>query len=208
MTIQINLHRVGILYDLNVGSRAFSANMAKICARHSCIEMSKSDDSKFSGMIPGVKRMHSDRINVYQQRARKPFVPRAQSEIVEMEADSRESIMPEPARAAHFNPGIQKKLQRKIRQGQIRPQDSLDLHGCRQAEALEALETFLHCSLEAGYRMVIIIHGQGFRSQSDAVLKPLVQRWLSNRGEVLAWCPAQPRDGAAGASYVYLRSGQ
>ena len=206
MTIQINLHRVGILSDLNVGSRAFSANIGQIYARPGGIEVSDNDDSKFSGMIPGVKRLHSDRINVYQQRARKPFVPRAQAEIVETEADDGDSMIPEPTRAAHFNPGIQKKLQRRIRQGQIRPQDSLDLHGYRQAEALEALETFLHRSLQAGFRMVIIVHGQGYRSQSDAVLKPLVQRWLANRGDVLAWCPAQPRDGAAGATYVYLRS--
>ena len=55
-------------------------------------------------------------------------------------------------------------------------------------------------------RLVIIVHGQGYRSQNDAVLKPLVHRWLAAQGQVLAWCPAQPRDGAAGATYVYLRS--
>ena len=168
--------------------------------------MSDKDDSKFSGMIPGVKRLRNDRINVYRQRERKPFVPRSQDESMKMEASVEEPIVPEPARTTHFNPGIQKKLQRKIRQGQIRPEDSLDLHGYRQAEALKALDAFLHGSLQSGYRMVIIIHGQGYRSQSDAVLKPLVQRWLANRTEVLAWCPAQPRDGSAGASYVYLRS--
>ncbi len=60
--------------------------------------------------------------------------------------------------------------------------------------------------LHRGYRMILIIHGQGYRSQSEAVLKPMVQRWLSEQSLVLAWCPANPRDGAGGASYVYLRS--
>lgn len=150
--------------------------------------------------------MRNDRINVYRQRERKTFVPRTESEGQPTEVREDEAIIPEPARSAHFNSGIQKKLQRKIRQGQIRPEDSLDLHGYRQADALKALNAFLHGSLQAGHRMVIIIHGQGYRSQNDAVLKPLVQRWLANRAEVLAWCPAQPRDGSAGASYVYLRS--
>ena len=36
------------------------------------------------------------------------------------------------ARDSHFNSGLQVKLQRKIRQGAIRPEASLDLHGYRQ----------------------------------------------------------------------------
>ena len=164
--------------------------------------MNRDDDSEFSAMIPGVRRMRSDRINVYRQRAR----PKQPSRRPEARTDTDQHAMPEPARSAYFNTGIQKKLERRIRQGQIRPEDSLDLHGYRQAEAQVALESFIDNALAARYRMVIIIHGQGYRSQSDAVLKPLVQRWLANQHSVLAWCPAQPRDGAAGASYVYLRS--
>jgi DNA-nicking Smr family endonuclease len=166
--------------------------------------MSDDDDVEFGGMIPGVKRMHSDRINVYRQRERKPFAPRAPAP--ETVIDPEPVMMPATARAAHFDPGLQNKLQRRIRQGQIRPQDSLDLHGYRQSEAIDALKSFLDHALRAGYRMVIIVHGQGYRSPTGAVLKPLVQRWLADRPEVLAWCPAQPQDGAAGASYVYLRS--
>ena len=93
-----------------------------------------------------------------------------------------------------------------MKQGAIRPETSIDLHGYRQVEAMEALESFLNDALQHRYRMVLIIHGQGYRSQSDAVLKPLVQRWLAKQSQVLAWCPALPRDGAAGASYVYLRN--
>ncbi|MCP4232040.1 MAG: Smr/MutS family protein, partial [Aestuariibacter sp.] len=43
------------------------------------------------------------------------------------------------------------------------------------------------------------------RSDKAAVLRPLVHHWLSQQNFVLAWCPAQPRDGGSGASYVYLR---
>ena len=167
--------------------------------------MNDDDESEFSRLIPGVKRLHNDRINVYQQRNRKKtFSANRQQDNqwqAEIPADSA------PTHDTHFNTGLQKKLQRKIRQGLIRPEASLDLHGYRQAEALEVLEMFLQamrCSI--GMRAVLIIHGQGFRSQSDAVLKPLVQRWLANQSEVLAWCPALVRDGAAGASYVYLRT--
>jgi len=166
--------------------------------------MNNDDDSEFAGLIPGVKRLQNDRINVYQQRSRKKFVAKTRDQ----EADFQSSFPSEatPLRSTHFNPGLQKKLQRKIRQGAIRPEASLDLHGYRQAEALQQLEVFIGDAIQSGMRMIIIIHGQGYRSQSDAVIKPLVQRWLASQSQVLAWCPAIPLDGAAGASYVYLRA--
>lgn len=167
--------------------------------------MNEDDDSDFANLIPGVRRIRNDRINVYQHRKPKKFVPRRQDQ--EDEIESYHPSEATPAEASHFNTGMQTKLQRKIRQGQIRPEASLDLHGYRQDEALEALPQFIGDALQRGMRLVIIVHGQGYRSQSDAVLKPLVQRWLASQPQVLAWCPAQPRDGAAGASYVYLRSG-
>ncbi len=165
--------------------------------------MSDDDDSDFAGMIQGVRRLHHDRVNHYPHRGSKKFRPRNH-------AAPAETVSPRPSEAApqrdtHFNTGLQKKLQRRIRQGMIRPEASLDLHGYRSHEALEILPAFIDDALRQGLRMVVIIHGQGYRSQSDAVLKPLVHRWLGDHAGVLAWCPAQPRDGAAGASYVYLR---
>jgi len=166
--------------------------------------MNDDDDSEFSNLIPGVKRLHNDRINVYRHRGHKKFVPRTQDDSTTASANFPSAAT--PVRDSHFNTGMQTKLQRRIRQGQVRPETSLDLHGYRQHEAQQALTQFIDDALQRGMRMVIVIHGQGYRSQSDAVLKPLVQRWLASQPQVLAWCPAQPRDGAAGASYVYLRS--
>ena len=166
--------------------------------------MSADDDSEMERLIPGVKRLHNDRINVYRHRERKKPAPRSRPrEYDEVDDFPVES---QPAHSSHFNTGLQVKLQRRIRQGAIRPEATLDLHGYRQEEAIVALREFLEEAVQKQYRMLLVIHGQGYRSQSDAVLKPLVQRWLSGKPQVLAWCPAQARDGAAGASYVYLRS--
>jgi len=198
------MHRERILSDLNVGLRAFSDNIGENRHLISDYSMNDDDDSDFDGLIPGVKRLRNDRINVYQHRQRSKFVPRPQDKNAEMPPNFPSEAT--PVRDSHFNTGMQTKLQRRIRQGQIRPEASLDLHGYRQHETLEALGQFIGDALQRGRRLVIIIHGQGYRSQSDAVLKPLVQRWLASQPQVLAWCPAQPRDGGAGASYVYLRS--
>jgi len=165
--------------------------------------MNDDDDSEFADLIPGVRRLRNDRINVYSQRQAKKIKPRTgdKDAVIQTEFPSQAA----PLRDTHFNSGMQTKLQRRIRQGQIRPEACLDLHGYRQNEALQALGQFLADALRRRLRLIVIIHGQGYRSQSDAVLKPLVQRWLASQSQVLAWCPAQPRDGAAGASYVYLR---
>ena len=165
--------------------------------------MNDDDDSEFANLVPGVRRLRQDRVNVYRHRAEKPSLPTTPAPASERQEPFDDPLP--PGRESYFNPGLQKKLQRRIRQGLIRPQASLDLHGCRRQEALDSLEAFIDDAQQRGLRMLIVIHGQGFRSQSDAVLKPLVRRWLGEQPQVLAWCPAQPRDGAAGASYVYLR---
>ena len=164
--------------------------------------MADDDSSEFARLFPGVKRLHQDRVNVYRQRgqgsfksAKSPFDPEPPGRVASA-----------TALTAYFNPGLQKKLQRRIRRGELRPQSSLDLHGCRQQQALDLLHDFIGDALARNLRTLLIVHGQGLRSQHDAVLKPLVLRWLAEQPVVLAWCPAQPRDGAAGATYVYLRT--
>jgi DNA-nicking Smr family endonuclease len=166
--------------------------------------MSEDDESEFARLLPGVKRLRNDRINVYRQRAPKKSSARVTNRKIDRHTEFPDESI--PARDTRFNSGLQKKLQRKIKQGVIRPESSIDLHGYRQSEAVAALEVFIAEALQQRMRMVLVIHGQGYRSQSDAILKPLVQRWLSTQPQVLAWCPAQARDGAAGASYVYLRT--
>ncbi|MDJ0779280.1 MAG: Smr/MutS family protein [Gammaproteobacteria bacterium] len=166
--------------------------------------MSDDDDSEFARMVPGVRRLHQDRVSPYLHRPAR--ATRATRQDTPREIRATAVSAGTPAEAAQFNTGLQRKLQRRIRRGEIRPEARLDLHGLRQHEALAALDEFLAEVLAAGLRMVVIIHGQGLRSQRDAVLKPLTQRWLASCPEVLAWCPAQPRDGAAGATYAYLRA--
>ncbi|MFT7555796.1 MAG: DNA-nicking Smr family endonuclease [Planctomycetota bacterium] len=165
--------------------------------------MNDEADAEFARLMKGVKPLKTDRINIYPQTRNNPPVARQMRErSIPMEPVAYSAIA---ADNSHFNPGLQKKIQRKIRQGDIRPEARLDLHGYRQQQALRELDSFFAEALSQGLRMAVVIHGQGYRSESEAVLKPLVFRWLADQSFILAWCPAQPRDGAAGASYVYLR---
>ena len=165
------------------------------------------DPPSFADLIPGVKKIEDDRINIYDHRKKPVALPKTRPQTTDSNPDfanidyrHRSGI-----NESLFNAGIRKKLQRKIRQGQLAIEDRLDLHGYNQNQAITALNGFLQQALTAELRMLIVIHGKGNRSGSDAVLKPLVRHWLAQQSSVLAWCPAQPKHGGDGASYVYLR---
>ncbi|MGI9316985.1 MAG: Smr/MutS family protein [bacterium] len=101
--------------------------------------------------------------------------------------------------------GVNKPTIKKLRNGLIRIDESIDLHGMRTHEASRALQAFLEESLEHGYVCVEIIHGKGQRSeQAGGILKPMAIHWLKQQFEVLAFCSAIPSHGGSGATTVLL----
>lgn len=84
----------------------------------------------------------------------------------------------------------------------------LDLHGMSQAEAHDALTGFVLASHRMGRRAVLVITGKGLYGERSGVLKSAVPRWLNEaplRDRILAFQPAQPKDGGSGALYVLLK---
>jgi DNA-nicking Smr family endonuclease len=114
-----------------------------------------------------------------------------------------------PARSAALDeltanaaPGLDRRSAERLRRGARRIEARLDLHGMTQAEAHGELEVFLARADAARQRCVLVITGKG------GVLRAGVPRWINeqpNRSRVLAFSPAQPRDGGAGAFYILLR---
>jgi DNA-nicking Smr family endonuclease len=166
------------------------------------------DQPSFSDLMSGVKKLEDDRINVYRHRVKNTGLPKNRAGSTDSNPDfaSIDFHHRSGIRESQFDVGLQRKLQRKIRQGQLAIEDSLDLHGYNQKQATATLVQFLQQALASRFRMLVIIHGKGSRSGNDAVLKPLVRHWLAQQSAVLAWCPAQPKHGGDGASYVYLRN--
>ncbi|HEX5314386.1 MAG TPA: Smr/MutS family protein [Gammaproteobacteria bacterium] len=107
---------------------------------------------------------------------------------------------------AYAAPGVQHRVLRRLRRGQIPEQGLLDLHGKTQAAAHEELAEFLTAAGVRGLQCVRIVHGKGHRSgPAGPVLKRAVARWLARRNDVLAYTSARPVDGGTGAVYVLLR---
>lgn len=164
------------------------------------------DESGFMQSLKGIRKLDFDRVDLNQQKPKGQIrVPSTESSSALNSFNASERIPPATPEQ-WFQHGVQKKLQRKIRMGLIPVDATLDLHGYRQQQAIDQLYLFLQQALSAQLRFVLIIHGKGFRSESQAIIRPLVQHWLQQQPNVLAFCPAQPRDGGSGASYVYLKN--
>jgi len=103
-------------------------------------------------------------------------------------------------------PGLQHRLLRQLKRGDLRPEAQLDLHGQTIAEAGVQLSHFLDGAQRQGLRCICVVHGKGHRSaEGRPVLKAQINQWLRDTPAVLAFSSAQPRDGGMGALYVLLR---
>lgn len=102
----------------------------------------------------------------------------------------------------HQIPG---KRMRELRQGLIPRDARLDLHGFKPEQAQQALLTFINDSIQRNHRCLLIIHGKGSRGGEAPVLKNLVNHWLRQLPQVLAFHSAVARDGGSGALYVLLK---
>lgn len=93
---------------------------------------------------------------------------------------------------------------KRLRSGHWPVVAELDLHGLDRYQAQNMLALFLHRSRSRG-QCVRIIHGKGFGSHGEPVLKRMVRSWLKHHPEVLAFCEADERQGGSGALMVLLR---
>ncbi len=112
-------------------------------------------------------------------------------------------------------PGLDKRTEERLRRGQIAIEARIDLHGYNKEQAKGVLNEFIKGAYNSGKRCVLVITGKGSAAsnqehflQNKGVLKKSVPGWLAEpplSAMVLRSYPAKPKDGGAGALYVYLR---
>lgn len=94
----------------------------------------------------------------------------------------------------------------KKRLNRMEPQDCLDLHGWKGAEALQELDRFLKKCKRRGLKKVLIVHGKGIHSPGgESVLRPLVKGYLEKSALVKDFGRAPGRSGGSGATWILLR---
>jgi len=106
-------------------------------------------------------------------------------------------------------PDVDRRLLRRLRQGDYPIEAELDLHGRTREEAEQRLERFVALSQDQGRRCVCVIHGRGLNSGDQGpVVRDAVQRALASgrvARAVLAFAFASPAQGGDGATLVLLR---
>lgn len=102
-------------------------------------------------------------------------------------------------------PGVQPRRLLRLRRGELAVEAELDLHGATVEATRQRLGVFLAAADARGWRCVRIVHGKGHRSAQTPVLKNVLNLWLRQIPQVLAFCSAPPGGGGTGAVLVLLK---
>ncbi len=136
----------------------------------------------------------------------------------EKETPKRQGYKALPLRDIDSDGGqeLDRRLNERLRRGQVPIDMRIDLHGHTQAQAQHILQTTLLAAYRANKRCVLVVTGKGKHTRHDedgykfesGVLKQMVPEWLSSPPLleiVLKTHAARPKDGGTGALYVLLR---
>ena len=170
------------------------------------------DTGIFARAMHDVKRLEFEERDAF--RRRRPATARmartARQEVLRESLrgsnDARDALEQLGEGTAYRRPGLPERTFRQLRRGRFRIEAEADLHGLTATHARLQLREFIVEAADRGLGCVRVIHGKGLRSgPGGPVLKTLVQRWLVQWDEVLAFVSARVRDGGSGAVYVLLR---
>jgi len=166
------------------------------------------DFDLFRSEMDDALRHKDDRVEPYRKKLRPVPLPEEITASTDAQEEELVDLNIETGDILEFvRPGIQRRLFQELRRGHLPPQQVLDLHGLRVAEARLELTRFLAFSRHHRLRVIQIIHGKGFGSNGrQPILKQKVNQWLRQRPEVLAFCSAARFDGGTGAVYVLLKT--
>ena len=174
--------------------------------------MSNDKNNSFEEAMKGVKPI--DQPNRIQHEKVKPSARPTQSlkdeqqVLVDMLSEPDDLTCIETGDELFFTrSGLQQKVIKRLKRGELTIQAELDLHRLTKAEARQEVVEFLHYCAQNNFKQVRIVHGKGHGSPGKIpVLKTLVNHWLQQKDEVLAFCSARPCDGGTGAIYVLLKN--
>ncbi len=96
---------------------------------------------------------------------------------------------------------------RQLKNGAIRIDLELDLHGLTREEALGSLSRFVTGAFNRGQKAILVITGKGNNSPAEPVLQSAVASWLRESGKkmVAEFAPAPRKMGGSGAFVVFLK---
>lgn len=173
--------------------------------------ISDEDKALFREHMRAVKPLHEKTKRVNSPAPSPPAPPKKINKQVEIKkheyylSDYINDTVLSDTVLSYCNPGIPSKRFRELRHGRIPWEARLDLHGLKADDARQSLCRFIQAQAQNNKRCLLIIHGKGGHQGAPPVIKNLVNRWLPQLDEVLAFHSAQAKDGGHGAVYVLLK---
>lgn len=173
--------------------------------------LSDEDKALFHDHMRSVKPLN-DKIKRIKADTPKPPVPPKRAKIpisIKKKEYYLSDIIQEPVlsetRLSYSLPGLPNQRFKALKNGQIPWESRLDLHGLKSENARDALCHFIQTQVANEKRCLLIIHGKGGHQGAPPIIKNLVNRWLPQLDEILAFHSALPKDGGTGAVYVLLK---
>jgi DNA-nicking Smr family endonuclease len=168
-------------------------------------EKTKHDSGSFADLIGETKPISRGPARV-ERISRRPTPPRAR----QSEAPPATFRWPDPEEPRLAGaPGVSDAQLFALGRGDPEPEERIDLHGLRSADASRVLHDRIDSARARGLRCVVVIHGRGRGSESgEAVLRDALPRWIASGAcakQVLGFAPAPNRLGGAGATLILLR---
>jgi DNA-nicking Smr family endonuclease len=97
---------------------------------------------------------------------------------------------------------------KQIKQGRLKPESKLDLHGCTRNEVIPKIKNFLQNAQMLGMETLLIVTGRGLHSEGgEPVLRNEVESYLNRNsdGLVAEWSRAPKEYGGEGALILFVR---
>ncbi|EOE5672293.1 TPA: Smr/MutS family protein [Pseudomonas aeruginosa] len=176
--------------------------------------MQDDDFSLFKSEMRGVKRISVDRAdtgkprNDRQQLKQRQLNASVRNDEIRVDGLSDQFVIdvsPEDE-LSWARDGVQEGQLRKLKQGLVPFDGSLDLHGMSVEKARQTLWDFLAEATRLEIRCVRVTHGKAARKDGRSPLvKSHVNTWLRQHPQVLGFTSCLPRHGGTGSVYVMLR---
>lgn len=87
----------------------------------------------------------------------------------------------------------------------MKPEATIDLHGCTRDDAWAQLTRFVSDCHRKGVRKILIIHGKGLHSGNEAVLIQLVKNFIEQNIHTGESGHSDREDGGSGSTWVILK---
>lgn len=162
----------------------------------------------FRAAIGKVKKIDTNTVSLRPEQKQRP-APRNKVrdpiDALQNQVDESLETLFQEDRMTFLAPGLQKNVLKKLRKRHYGVDAEIDLHGLTSRDAQQQLLQFLHLCIEDGCRCVQLIHGKGYNSPQQPILKNDLNLWLRQHKDVLAFCSTPQKAGGAGALYVLLK---